>query len=535
MADPTTPPRRTALARDLLGSVFLASLAVILLAGLLFDWLSTWKLLPIALGMAATTTLIVALSSAVRLRKGEGPPLQLLGRELQEREHTQHQIHHLAYHDTLTDLPNRTLLTDRVNRALKRSVRSRQIGALLFIDLDNFKRINDTLGHSVGDLLLQELAARLCTSLREEDTISRLGGDEFVILIEQLGTEQSPAEQQIHEIADKVRQLLAREYVLNGHELHVTGSIGYVTFPRDGETMETLLRHADLAMYQAKQAGRNTVTRFDDAMDEVAAQRMRVESDVRTAMREGQLELYFQPVLRIRDGHMLGAEALLRWHHPRDGDIPPDRFLPQIEDGALMLRLAEWVLHEAFSQQARIAADLSLLRPDYIAVNLSHQQFHQPNFIEQVDQVVEQTGADPQRILFEITEALITNDTHEARARMLALKQRGFRFAIDDFGTGYSSLSTLKQLPADTLKIDRHFVHDLTADHDAASIVMTILGIANHMGMQAIAEGVENYEQLSFLREHGCSQYQGYLARPPLSLDEFITDLREGRLLRVVE
>jgi len=458
----------------------------------------------------------------------------LIGRDLSEHECAQHQIQHLAYHDTLTDLPNRTLLTDRVNRALKRSHRSRQIGALLFIDLDNFKRINDSLGHSIGDLLLQELAFRLRHGLREEDTISRLGGDEFVILIEQLGTEQEKAEQQIQEIADKVRHLMTQQYELNGHELYVTGSIGYVTFPRDGETMETLLRHADLAMYNAKQTGRDKVTRFTEEMDEQATKRMRVESEVRNAMRNGEMQLYFQPVLRIRDGHMLGAELLLRWIHPEDGEIAPDRFLPQIEDSALMLKLADWVLQEAFSVQAAIAADRSLLRPDYLAVNLSHQQFHQPSFVEQVKRTLELTGADPRRILFEITETIIMNDGNEARARMLALKALGFRFAIDDFGTGYSSLSYLKQLPADTLKIDKSFVQDINNDPDDAAIVKTILGIADHMGMQVIAEGVETYEQLTFLRGNDCSYYQGFLGRPPLNHEQFIEELRQSQRLKVV-
>ncbi len=458
----------------------------------------------------------------------------LLGRDLSEHECAQYQIQHLAFHDTLTDLPNRTLLTDRVNRALKRSHRSRQIGALLFIDLDNFKRINDSLGHSVGDLLLQELAFRLRHGLREEDTISRLGGDEFVILIEQLGTVQEKAEQQIHEIADKVRYLMAQQYDLNGHELYVTGSIGYVTFPRDGETMETLLRHADIAMYNAKQTGRDKITRFTDEMDELATKRLRVESEVRNAMRNGEMQLYFQPVLRIRDGFMLGAESLLRWIHPEDGEIAPNRFLPQIEDSALMLKLADWVLQEAFNRQAAIMADRSLLRPDYLAINLSHQQFHQPNFVEQVKRTLEFTGADPRRILFEITETIIMNDSNEARARMLALKELGFRFAIDDFGTGYSSLSYLKQLPADTLKIDKGFVQDITSDSDDAAIVKTILGIADHMGMQVIAEGVETFEQLTFLRSNGCAYYQGFLGRPPLSQEEFIEELRQSQRLKVV-
>lgn len=468
-----------------------------------------------------------SVDAVMSLIRSEGSDKVLLvARDRQVDEDAANRIAHLAYHDTLTDLPNRTLLTDRVNRALKRMQRSRQIGALLFLDLDKFKRINDTLGHSVGDLLLRELATRLRNSLRAEDTISRLGGDEFVILIEQLGTDQARAEQQIDELAGKVRALLEQAYHLDGHELHVTGSIGYVTFPQDGETMETLLRHADLAMYKAKQAGRNTVTRFNIEMDEQASTRMRVENDVRSALREGHMTLYFQPILRIRDGGMHGAEVLLRWIDDADV-ISPGQFLPQIEDGALMLKLADWVMRQACQTLAEIDRDNTLYTPDYIAINLSHQQFHQPRFVDQVKQVIQQTGVDPTRILFEITETVIMSSHHEAKEKMLDLKQLGIRFAIDDFGTGYSSLSYLKQLPADTLKIDKGFVLDITSDPDDAAIVKTILGIADHMGLQVIAEGVETQAQLQFLRANACTLYQGYLGRPPLPANAFIEDLRD--------
>lgn len=461
--------------------------------------------------------------------------LLLMGRDTRERDEAQNRIRHLAYHDTLTDLPNRTLLGDRVDNAIKRARRNQQIGALLFLDLDNFKRINDSLGHTVGDLLLRELARRLRAGLREEDTVSRLGGDEFVVLIEHLGTDPERAERQVHEIAEKVRGILDEAFDLHGHELHVTGSIGYVTFPRDGETMEILLRHADLAMYQAKKAGRNNVTRFEHAMDEHAAHRLRIESEIRAAMRDGHLQLYFQPVQRIRDGRLQGAEALLRWIHPQDGVITPEHFLPQLEDSALMLHLADWVLREACRCQAQIAHDRELFTPDYIAVNISHQQFHQPDFIERVEYLVGETGADPNRLLFEITETVIMHNTVDASARMLALKQLGFRFAIDDFGTGYSSLSYLKQLPADTLKIDKGFVRNLASDPDDAAIVRTILGIADQMGMGVIAEGVETYDQLDFLRSNDCACYQGYLARPPLPLADFHEELRHSQFLRVVQ
>ncbi len=461
--------------------------------------------------------------------------LLLMAQDVTQHTRAESRVLHLAYHDTLTDLPNRTLLTDRVNHALQRTQRSGQIGALLFLDLDNFKRINDSLGHSVGDLLLQELARRLRRTLREEDTISRLGGDEFVVLLEQLGTQQAQADAQIESLARKIREAMSPAYHLGGHELHVTASIGYVSFPRDGETMETLLRHADLAMYQAKQAGRDTVTRFEPRMDEIATQRMRVENEVREALRQNHLELHFQPVLRIHDGHILGAEALLRWRHPTDGMVMPDRFLPQVEDSALMLSLADWVLQQGCRYLHRIMQAPHGQGPDYIAINIGHAQFHQPDFVERVLATLEATGADPRRLLFEITETVIMRNTQEARERMMALKKAGIRFAIDDFGTGYSSLAYLKQLPVDIIKIDKGFIHDLSNDPDDAAIVRTILGIANHMGLQVIAEGVEKREQLQFLRENGCSSYQGYLGRPPLSAARFEEELRQGACLELVE
>lgn len=521
------PPKNEATIRAVPPSLrlFLTALAISMPVLLIISAYSLLMTATIALTLSIGLTL--AFNWCSRFPQGsapnhEAPPV------------TQAQINHLAYHDTLTDLPNRALLTDRVNRALKRSKRNQQIGVLLFFDLDKFKRINDSLGHSIGDLLLQEIAQRLCHTLREEDTISRLGGDEFVVLIENLGAQPERAEQQIQEIADKIRTALGAPYHLDGHELYVTASIGYVTFPRDGESMETLLRHADMAMYQAKQLGRDTLTRFEQHMDAQAAIRMHTENEVRRAMRNNELELYFQPIMGIRDGKMLGAETLLRWNHPEQGLRSPDYFLPQIEDSALMLKLADWVLLTTCQYLAAIEADPELETPDYIAINLSHHQFHQSHFVQRVIQVVEETGVNANHLLFEITETIIMNNPADAKQRILSLRELGISFAIDDFGTGYSSLSHLKQLPADTLKIDKSFLQDISTDPDNAAIVRTILGIADHLGLRAIAEGVEERSQLSFLRDNGCRYYQGYLGRPPLSHQDFLEDLRQSRYLRVV-
>lgn len=472
--------------------------------------------------------------SASRIVHEQGNLLMCIARDVSERENAARKIQHLAYHDTLTNLPNRTLLTDRVNRALARARRTGQVGALLFLDLDRFKRINDSLGHSVGDALLKELAQRLRATLREEDTVARLGGDEFVILLEGLGQDPAQATDKAREIAEKVRLIFNDEFMLDGHELYVTSSIGIVTFPRDGDSVETLLRHADTAMYHAKGAGRDGSRVFENVMDEAATSRLRVENELRVALREQQFELYLQPVLAIRDGRVLGAEVLVRWRHPTEGLISPTEFMTYIENCSLMLKLDDWVLAESCRMLGEIQENDDLQVPDSLAVNVSHQQFHQADFVDRVALILQQTGADPRRLQFDITETVLLKDTGESIARINALKDLGIRFAIDDFGTGYSSLADLRQLPIDTIKIDQTFVRDIASDPNDAAIVRAILSMATHLGVSVIAEGVETREQLSFLREAGCHFYQGFLGRPPFSADRFREELRfSGELYRL--
>ena len=473
--------------------------------------------------------------SASRISLDSGDLLLCIARDISEREDAEQRIQQLAYHDTLTGLPNRTLLTDRVNRALVRARRTGQIGALLFLDLDKFKRINDSLGHSVGDELLKELARRLRGALREEDTVARLGGDEFVVLLERLGTQQEGAVEKTAEITEKLRTVFNDEYHLEGHELYVTASIGIVTFPQDGDSVETLLRHADTAMYHAKGAGRDGARLFEKRMDEAAISRLRLENELRTGLRDGQFELYFQPVLAIRDGHALGAEVLLRWLHPTAGLIAPTEFLPYIENSALMLRLDDWVLQESCRLLGEIQNDPQMQVPEFLSINVSHQQFHQADFVERVSRIVDETGANPARLQFEITETVLIKDTRESVERMNALKHLGIRFAIDDFGTGYSSLTDLRQLPIDTLKIDRTFIRDIDSDPNDAAIVKAILSMAQHIGLKVIAEGVEKREQLQFLREAECSYYQGYLGRPPFSRSSFCEELAFSAELYAIE
>ncbi len=451
--------------------------------------------------------------------------LLCIARDISERENSARKIEHLAYHDILTGLPNRMLLTDRVNRALARARRTGQVGALLFLDLDKFKRINDSLGHSIGDELLKQLATRLLNTLREEDTVARLGGDEFVMLLEGLGRDQVDAVTKAREIADKVRGIFADEYRLDGHELYVTASIGIVTFPQDGDSVDTLLRHADTAMYHAKGDGRDGARVFDRRMDDAALSRLRFEDELRQGLRDNQFELYFQPVLKIRDGSVLGAETLIRWHHPSMGLITPSDFLPYIENSALMLKLDDWALGEACRLLADTQDDPALKAPQHLAVNISYQQFHQPDFVARVRNTIDDSGADPNRLQFEITETVLIKAVEDSVDRINALKQLGISFAIDNFGTGYSALADLRQLPIDTLKIDRTFVRDIASDPNDAAIVKAVLSMAHHIGLKVIAEGVETRAQLQFLRKAECSYYQGYLARPPIPHAQFRAEL----------
>ena len=463
--------------------------------------------------------------SASRITLDTGDLLLFIARDVSEREDSARRIEHLAYHDTLTGLPNRMLLTDRVNRALARARRTGQVGALLFLDLDKFKRINDSLGHSVGDELLKQLAKRLMQALREEDTVARLGGDEFVMLLEGMGRDQVSAVTKAREIADKVRGIFAHEYRLDGHELYVTASIGIVTFPQDGDSVDTLLRHADTAMYHAKGGGRDGARIFDPRMDDAVQSRLRFEDELRVALMENQFDLYLQPVLKIRDGSILGAETLIRWRHPVMGLITPSDFLPYIENCALMLKLDDWALGEACRLLADAENDPALTTPQCLSVNISYQQFHQPDFVEHVRKIIEDSGANPEHLQFEITETVLIKAIEDSVDRINALKRFGIRFAIDNFGTGYSALSDLRQLPIDTLKIDRTFVRDIATDPNDAAIVKAILSMAHHIGLKVIAEGVETREQLHFLRTADCSYYQGYLARPPIPQAQFRAEL----------
>ncbi|MBI3901729.1 MAG: EAL domain-containing protein [Nitrosomonadales bacterium] len=439
--------------------------------------------------------------------------------DITERKAAEDEIRYLAFFDPLTRLPNRRLLVDRLQQALANGSRNQKFGALLFIDLDNFKTLNDTFGHDKGDLLLQQVAQRLSACMREGDTVARLGGDEFVVLLEELGQKINEAAAQAEVVGEKVLSALNQSYLLDGQAYHGTPSIGVTLFGQQHESMDELMKQADLAMYQAKAAGRNTLRFFDPEMQAAVTSRAAMESDLRNAVRERQFILYYQPQIE-GCGQITGAEVLVRWQHPQRGLVLPGEFIPMAEDTDIILLLGNWVLESACTQLAAWSdrADTACLT---LAVNVSAKQLRQPNFVEQVLAILDSTCADPRKLKLELTESLLMDGMEDTIAKMTALKALGIGFALDDFGTGFSSLSYLKRLPLEKLKIDRSFVMDVLTDPNDAAIAKTIISLAQSLGLAVIAEGVETEEQRNFLASNGCHAYQGYLYSRPLSLADF--------------
>jgi diguanylate cyclase (GGDEF)-like protein/PAS domain S-box-containing protein len=450
-----------------------------------------------------------------------GKPVLQIGaiQDITERKTAADKIEQLAFFDLLTDLPNRRLLLDRLHQAMAASARSEKCGALLFIDLDNFKTLNDTLGHDIGDLLLQQVARRLVTCVRERDTVARLGGDEFVVMLEDLSENMPEAATQTEIVGEKILAVLNETYDLGIYKHHSTPSIGVTLFVNHQETIDELLKRADLAMYQAKAAGRNTLRFFDPDMQASVTARAAMEVDLRKAIVEKQFLLHYQAQVNS-SGRVIGAEALVRWQHPERGLVSPADFIPMAEESGLILPLGHWVLESACGQLAAWAAkpDLAHLT---IAVNVSARQFSLPNFVEQVLAVVDYLGARPDRLKLELTESLLLENAEDIIAKMLALRARGVGFSMDDFGTGYSSLSYLKRLPLDQLKIDQSFVRDVLTDPNDAAIARTIVALGQSLGLAVIAEGVETEAQREFLEAHGCHAYQGYLFSRPLPVEGF--------------
>ncbi len=436
-----------------------------------------------------------------------------LRKQIKALQVAEDKINNLAFYDPLTHLPNRRLLIDRLQQALAACARSGHRGALLFIDLDNFKTLNDSLGHDVGDLLLSAVAHRLGVCVREGDTVARFGGDEFVVILEGLSDDTVEAAAQTETVAAKILATLAQPYQLSGHERNSTPSIGITLFTGHRDSIEDLLKRADLAMYQAKAAGRNNLRFFDPAMQAAVSARATMEADLRQAVREGQFLLHYQAQVD-GSGRLIAAEALVRWQHPARGLVSPAEFIPLAEETGLILPLGEWVMRSACQQLVAWAAqpgrrDLS------VSVNVSARQFRHPDFVAQVLEILGETGADPARLRLELTESLLLHDVEEVIARMSALQARGVEFSLDDFGTGYSSLSYLKRLPFSQLKIDQSFVRDVLTDPNDAAIARTIVALAHSMGLAVMAEGVETEEQREFLARQGCHAYQGYLFGRP--------------------
>ena len=439
--------------------------------------------------------------------------------DITTRKKAEEEIKLLAFFDTLTNLPNRRLLMDRLRQALATSARSGRLGALMFIDLDNFKTLNDTLGHDKGDLLLQQIAERLPSCVRSGDTVARLGGDEFVVMLEELSESGEQSAIQAETIGTKILEMLNQPYNLAGHEYRSTSSIGVTMFSGRQHNIEDLLKRADLAMYQAKASGRNALRFFEPQMQAVVTAQAELEVEMRLGLQRQEFVLHYQAQVD-RDGHVIGAEALIRWNHPLRGIVPPNDFILRAEETGLILPLGHWVMETACTQLAAWACE-PVKAALTIAVNVSGRQFRRSDFVEVVQTVLARTGANPHRLKLEITESLLLDDMDDIIAKMTTLQERGVSFSLDDFGTGYSSLAYLKLLPLDQLKIDRSFVCDVLIDANDAAIARTILALGKSLGLAVIAEGVETEEQRIFLDENGCNAYQGFLFGHPVPINEF--------------
>ena len=464
----------------------------------------------------------------ITMRDHAGAPSGVVGvaRDITERHKVaaaEREIEQLAYYDPLTRLPNRRLLMERLRQALDNIAQSRLDGALLFIDLDQFKILNDTSGHEVGDRLLCSVAGRLTAAVRDGDTVARLGGDEFVVVLENLGVSPEEAATQAKAVAEQILEALNRPHVIGKRVLHSTPSIGITLFGALHTSVEELIKQADIAMYQAKSAGRNTLRFFDPHMQAALAARVSLEAELRFAIYRREFVLYYQPQVHSLRG-IIGAEALVRWQHPERGLIFPDQFIPLAEETGLILEVGQWVLETA-CRQLKDWSGSGRSQDLYLAINVSARQFRLPEFVDQVGRGLQDAGAPAERLKIELTESLILDDIEDTIRKMHALKRLGVGFCMDDFGTGYSSLSYLTRLPLDQIKIDRSFVHNLPHSANDAIVVQTIITMARSLRLTAIAEGVETAAQREFLERNGCLACQGYLfshAVPPAAFERLL-------------
>jgi diguanylate cyclase (GGDEF)-like protein/PAS domain S-box-containing protein len=444
----------------------------------------------------------------------EGGGMVCVVRDITERTYAEEQIKHLAYHDALTGLPNRLLFKDRLTVALSHAQRDHTRLAVLFLDLDRFKVINDSLGHNIGDQLLQAVAARVQACVRESDTVARLGGDEFTLLLQAMQRSEDAAP-----VAQKILEAVRYPFHLEGREFFITTSIGISLYPEDGLDAETLIKNADTAMYQAKEQGRDNYQLFNAYINAKALQRIALEHGLRRSLVNNELAVHYQPIFDFRSGRISGMEALLRWKHPEMGNIPPATFIPIAEAIGVMTPIGAWALREACAQAT--AWHAAGFRNLALAVNLSVTQLQASDLVARVKDVLEETGLPPRLLELEITESSAMQSPEQSIRTLYDLKKLGIRISLDDFGTGHSSLAYLKRFPIDTLKIDQSFVRDITSDPDTAAIVTAIIAMAHSLRLKVIAEGVEFTEQAAFLKRYACDQMQGFLIRPPVPAAEF--------------
>ena len=444
------------------------------------------------------------------------------GKDISERIQVQERLQHMAHHDALTDLPNRNLFLDRLQQSLTRARWHDRLVAVMFLDLDRFKNINDTLGHTVGDQLLLQLSERLSNSVRDGDTIGRFGGDEFAILLDDINSDSH-----ISLLAEKLLDTLKKPFKINKHELFVTASIGISIFPNDGEDSDTLLRNADVAMYRAKDLGKNNYQFYSDDLSARIFERMTLESHLRHALERNEFVLYYQPQIDTRTQKIMGVEALLRWKHPEFGLVTPNNIVPLMEETGLIEKVGHWALETA-CRQARKWHDAGWTYL-HLSVNISSRQFNDPDFISLVHDIISTTGINPEYLELELTESMLIRNASATINALNTLSSLGVRFAIDDFGTGYSSLSYLRRFPIDTIKIDRSFIHDVTDNPDDAAIASAIIVMGQNLSLNVIAEGVENQQQLEFLSSRNCHYLQGNLFSRPLPAEEFSTLLRQQK------